>query len=175
MAVLGSTLEAPAIGWSGASPRCRRRRCLPPLPACRLLACPCTSSLLPSPPAQASIAKGAQPLKVPAPASSKPAGRTFRQAWRRTAGELSEAEQRRAVEQALEVFRSLPPSSSYAQHRIRVLQKALQLLDKAARWVLGGWVAAQLGFNPGSRGSSAVHVLVSHGSTFPALTLTPLQ
>ena len=34
--------------------------------------------------------------------------------------------------QALEVFRQLPASSSYAQHRIKVLQKALELLDKAA-------------------------------------------
>ncbi|KAL4443564.1 hypothetical protein ABPG75_011301 [Micractinium tetrahymenae] len=71
------------------------------------------------------------PLKVPAPREAKP-GATFRAAWRRTAGELSDAEQRRAVEQALEVFRQLPPSSSYAQHRIRVLEKALQLLDKAS-------------------------------------------
>lgn len=35
--------------------------------------------------------------------------------------------------QALEVFRQLPPASSYAQHRIRVLEKALALLDKAGR------------------------------------------
>ena len=79
---------------------------------------------------KASIAK-AQPLKAAAP-PAKP-DKAFRQAWRRTAGELSEAEQRAAVLQALEVFRLLPPASSYAQHRIRVLEKALQLLDKA-RW-----------------------------------------
>jgi hypothetical protein len=79
---------------------------------------------------KASIAK-AQPLKTAAP-PAKP-DKAFRQAWRRTAGELSEAEQRAAVLQALEVFRLLPPASSYAQHRIRVLEKALQLLDKA-RW-----------------------------------------
>ena len=79
---------------------------------------------------KASISR-AQPLKAAAP-PAKP-DKAFRQAWRRTAGELSEAEQRAAVEQALEVFRLLPPASSYAQHRIRVLEKALQLLDKA-RW-----------------------------------------
>lgn len=78
---------------------------------------------------KASIARSA-PLKVPAPRETQP-GSAFRAAWRRTAGDLSEAEQRRAVEQALEVFRQLPPSSSYAQHRIRVLEKALQLLGKA--------------------------------------------
>ena len=61
--------------------------------------------------------------------------RAFRQAWKRTAGDLSEAEQRAAVVQALEVFRLLPPASSYAQHRIRVLEKALELLDKGTRWV----------------------------------------
>ena len=55
----------------------------------------------------------------------------FREAWRRTAGDLSEAEQRDAVVRALQVFRLLPAGSSYAQHRIRVLEKALQLLDKA--------------------------------------------
>jgi len=71
--------------------------------------------------------------------------RSFRAAWRRTAGDLSEAEQRKAVEQALEVFRLLPPSSAYAQHRIRVLEKALQLLDKA-RCV---WLAAGRGAGVG--------------------------
>lgn len=136
-------------------------------------------------PAQAAkkdISKGAEPLKAsPAPSASRQ-GRTFRQAWRKTAGELSEEEQRKAVlqvrregspaagcrlaghacraprpqgvtpcpqpphvqlptlgappflrMQALEVFRQLPPASSYAQHRIRVLEKALALLDKATR------------------------------------------
>lgn len=51
---------------------------------------------------KASIAK-AQPLKVAAKPQAEREGRqqqrTFRQAWRRTAGELSEEEQRRAVEQ----------------------------------------------------------------------------
>lgn len=46
---------------------------------------------------KASIAKGAQPLKVKPPEPAAPAGRVFRQAWRRTAGELSEVEQRTAV------------------------------------------------------------------------------
>lgn len=82
---------------------------------------------------KASITK-AQPLKVAREEPSGPSGgRTFRHAWRQTAGELSEADQRKAVRQALEVFRLLPPSSSYAQHRIRVLEKALQLLDKGGR------------------------------------------
>jgi hypothetical protein len=80
---------------------------------------------------KASIAK-AQPLKVSGSPAAKP-DRAFRQAWRKTAGDLSEAEQRQAVLHALEVFRQLPPSSSYAQHRIRVLEKALELLDKASR------------------------------------------
>ncbi len=34
------------------------------------------------------------------------------------------------------MFRQLPPASSYAQHRIRVLEKALALLDKSARYCL---------------------------------------
>lgn len=85
---------------------------------------------------KASIARTG-PLKVPLRREVSP-GPAFRAAWQRTAGELSEAEQRRAVEQALEVFRQLPPSSSYAQHRIRVLEKALQLLDKA-RWAGRSW------------------------------------
>ncbi|KAL4447319.1 hypothetical protein ABPG77_007352 [Micractinium sp. CCAP 211/92] len=76
---------------------------------------------------KASIARTA-PLKVPLRREASPIGPV----WRRIAGELTEAEQRRAVEQALEVFRQLPPSSSYAQHRIRVLEKVLQLLDKAS-------------------------------------------
>jgi hypothetical protein len=75
---------------------------------------------------KASISKP-QPLKLAAKEDA------FRRAWRHTAGDLTEADQRKAVHQALEVFRQLPPSSSYAQHRIRVLEKALQLLDKADR------------------------------------------
>lgn len=80
---------------------------------------------------KASIAR-AEPLKVSGSPAAKP-DRAFRQAWRKTAGELSEAEQRQAVLHALQVFRQLPPSSSYAQHRIRVLEKALELLDKSSR------------------------------------------
>ena len=99
---------------------------------------------------KASIAR-AQPLKAAAP-PAKP-DRAFRQAWRRTAGELSEADQRAAVLQALEVFRLLPPASSYAQHRIKVLEKALQLLDKA-RWV-GGAPAG--GAERGSCATAAVN------------------
>ena len=126
---------------------CRRRRRLPPAAHCPR--CPHGLQLalavggelkkkkrLASQAAKKDISKGAAPLKAsPAPgasgSSSRP-GRTFRQAWRKTAGELSEAEQRTAVLQALEVFRQLPPASTYAQHRIRVLEKVLQLLDKAA-------------------------------------------
>lgn len=49
--------------------------------------------------AKASIAK-AQPLKASAPTKAEPAEeRRFRQAWRRTAGDASEAEQRTAVQQ----------------------------------------------------------------------------
>lgn len=82
---------------------------------------------------KASISRGAEPLKVPGPRQEAAQAKTdaaFRAAWRRTAGELSEEEQRAAVLKTLEVFRLLPPSSSYAQHRIRVLEKALLLLDK---------------------------------------------
>lgn len=38
------------------------------------------------------------------------------------------------------MFLQLPPSSSYAQHRIKVLQTALALLDKEAGWVGGCWM-----------------------------------
>ena len=84
-----------------------------------------------------------KPLKVSGAAAGKPplgADSAFTAAWRRTTGDLSEPEQRRAVVQALEVFQLLPASSTYAAHRIRVLQKALELLDKAARRGGGGRV-----------------------------------
>ena len=63
----------------------------------------------------------------------------FRQAWAKTAEGLSEAEQREAVQRAIEVYSLLPPASSYAQHRLKVLRQALELLDKGrcalgARW-----------------------------------------
>ena len=60
--------------------------------------------------------------------SSKTA--TFRQQWTRTAAGLSEEEQRKAVLQAIEVFKQLPAGSQYAQHRLKVLHQALMLLDK---------------------------------------------
>ena len=72
-------------------------------------------------------------VRKPKPLQQQSSGGTrFRQAWTKTAGELTEADQRRAVEQALEVFSQLPAQSSYARHRIKVLHQALQLLDKAA-------------------------------------------
>lgn len=44
------------------------------------------------------ISKGAAPLKAsPAPSASRQGNKTFRQAWRKTAGDLSEEEQRTAV------------------------------------------------------------------------------
>ena len=58
----------------------------------------------------------------------------FSQRWAKTVrgvGDLTEAEQRCAVQQALEVFETLPPQSSYARHRIQVLRQVLELLDKA--------------------------------------------
>lgn len=185
-----------------AAATCRRCHLLPPLPTPLLpshpysqLALAVGSELLKkkraaSQAVKKDISKGAAPLKAsPAPSSSRQGNKTFRQAWRKTAGDLSEEEQRTAVlqvcppglqggddstccrvpccvlwacrrclvcrcpwgvtctahihrllhsalvsdPQALEVFRQLPPASSYAQHRIRVLEKALALLDKAGR------------------------------------------
>jgi hypothetical protein len=82
---------------------------------------------------KASIARS-KPLPVGKERSTEAASdRQFRAAWWTTAGDLSEADQHKAVLQALEVFRTLPPTSTYAQHRIKVLEKALELLDKAAR------------------------------------------
>lgn len=56
--------------------------------------------------------------------------RDFKQRWNAVAGDLSEDDQRKAVEQAIEVFKLLPPASQYAQHRLRVLHQALELLNK---------------------------------------------
>jgi hypothetical protein len=58
---------------------------------------------------------------------------TFRQQWTKTATGLGEEEQRKAVLQAIEVFKQLPAGSSYAQHRLKVLHQALGLLDKDRR------------------------------------------
>ena len=91
--------------------------------------------------AQTPPSRTAAALK-PKPAAATKAGgggggargseRRFREAWRRTAGDASEGEQRRAVVQAIQVFQQLPAGSQYARHRLRVLRKALELLDKQA-------------------------------------------
>ncbi len=57
-------------------------------------------------------------------------GETFRQQWRKTATGVSEEEQRKAILQTIEVFKLLPAASAYAQHRLKVLNQALQILDK---------------------------------------------
>lgn len=68
------------------------------------------------------------PLPV-APRAQEPKRSTFKKSWAKTAGSLSLEDQRKAVEQAIEVFSLLPPGSSYAQHRLKVLRKALDLLN----------------------------------------------
>lgn len=48
-------------------------------------------------------------------------------------GKLSEADQEKAVKAALEHYSRLPKSSSYAQHRIKILQQTLGLLNTTER------------------------------------------
>lgn len=62
----------------------------------------------------------------------------FKRQWEKTAAGLSEEEQRRAVEQAIEVFKQLPPTSQYAKHRLKLLHTALELLNKSRQ----GWLKA---------------------------------
>ena len=73
--------------------------------------------------------KGSLAVRDPLPVAPRSQERTFKQSWAKTAGSLTPEEQRKAVEQAIEVFGLLPPGSSYAQHRLKVLRKALDLLN----------------------------------------------
>jgi hypothetical protein len=69
-----------------------------------------------------SIARSA-PLKV------SPSKKNTQDRWRTTAGNFSEEEQKKAVQQAIEVYSLLPASSTYAKHKLKVLNQALQLLE----------------------------------------------
>lgn len=61
--------------------------------------------------------KASLPATLGKPAPQSPA--SFRQQWVKTAAGLSEEEQRKAVLQAIEVYKLLPPSSQYARHRLK--------------------------------------------------------
>lgn len=55
-----------------------------------------------------------------------------RRKWTRVAraAGVSEEQQRKAVAQAIEVYSLLPAGSTYAQHRLKVLRKVAELLDR---------------------------------------------
>lgn len=72
--------------------------------------------------------KKTAPLKHKSSKQSKKK-EVFRQKWSKTAEGLPEEQQIKAVEKAIEVFETLPASSRYAQHRLAVLRKALELLN----------------------------------------------
>ena len=68
------------------------------------------------------------PLKV-SPNKKNTDKRSFEDRWRSTAGNLTEKEQKKAVQQAIEVYSLLPASSTYAKHKLKVLNQALKLLE----------------------------------------------
>jgi hypothetical protein len=70
------------------------------------------------------------PQKQPAADSKKKPFGVFKQKWLACAGELSEPEQLRVVEQAIEVFSLLPRESKYAQHRLKLLRKIQDILKQ---------------------------------------------
>jgi hypothetical protein len=69
------------------------------------------------------------PLKVSPSKKNTTDKRSFEDRWRTTAGNLSEEEQKKAVQQAIEVYSLLPASSLYAKHKLKVLNQALNLLE----------------------------------------------
>lgn len=65
------------------------------------------------------------------PEPAKKALKSFKQRWLACAGDLDEAEQLKAVNQAIEVFSLLPRESQYAQHRLRLLNKVKSILEQS--------------------------------------------
>lgn len=80
--------------------------------------------------AKGSIARTAPLRHAPAAAPRRPPRAPYVKRWVPGAGEATDAEKLREIERQIEVAAALPRASRYAQHRLKVLSKAKDLLEQ---------------------------------------------